>query len=238
MNDLANALPFSYVDLIVILILVFTTYYGKQRGLLISAYNFCSYFLTFILTKMFHEPFAKYLLTTDVYKKVYERVYDKLDYKDVINDQVYSSSADALSALGLPDFMITFLENNVEFDAYQTFNLDAYRELVTVALTDSIISILAFVSVFIFVIVAIKVVGMVLQIIKNLPVISQLDHMGGGVFGFLNGVVFIFIAFLLISLMFIYSLPENAANAFNNSFFYNMFTNLGFFENLFFGTKG
>ncbi len=235
MNDIVNTLPFSYIDLIVVLILVFTTYYGKQRGLLISAYNFCSYFLTFILTKAFHEPFANYLATTDVYNKVYENVYNKLDYKDVINDKVYSSSADALSALGIPDFMVNYLENNVQFDAYQTFNLDTYRELVSLALTDSIISLLAFVSVFIFVIVAIKVVGMFLQIIKKLPVISQLDHMGGGVFGFLNGVVFVFIAFLLISLMFIYSLPASQANAFNNSFFYNLFTNLGLFKGLFFG---
>ncbi len=230
-----NVLPFSYIDLIVILILAFTTYYGKQRGLILSAYNFCSYFLTFILTKMLHQPFAVYLSTTDVYTKVYESVYTKLDYKDIINDQVYSSSAEALSALGVPDFMVTFLENTIDFDAYQTFNLDQYRDLISNVLTEGIISIIAFISVFVFVIVAIKVVGMVLHIVKRLPVISQLDQMGGGIFGFLNGVVFIFITFLLISLIFIYSLPESQVNAFNNSFFYGIFTNLGFFEALFGG---
>ncbi len=224
-------LTFSYIDLIVIAVLAFATYYGKKRGMIISIYNFCSVFITYILTNMLHKPFALYLEGTELYNKIYTSVYDKLDYKDVINDQVYSSGAEALASMGIPDFMIDIIEKSVEFDAYATFNLDTYRQLASTGLTSTIISILAFVSVFIFVIIGIRVIGMLLNIVTKLPGVSQLDKLGGGIFGFLNGAIFVTIAFLLVSAIFIFSMSETSASAFYDSFFYNLFTNLSFFEN-------
>ncbi len=222
---------FSYIDLIVIAILAFSTWYGKKRGMLISIYNFCSVFITYILTNILHKPFALYLEGTELYNKIYASVYDKLDYQDTINQQVYDSGAEALRSMGVPDFLIGIVEKSVVFDAYSTFNLETYRQLASQGITSTIISILAFVSVFIFVIIGIRVVGMLLNIITKLPGISQLDKLGGGIFGFLNGVIFIVIAFLLVSAIFIFSMSESSASAFYNSFFYNAFTNLSFFEN-------
>ncbi len=223
-------LTFSYIDLIVIAVVAFATYYGKKRGMLISVYNFCSVFVTYILTNILHKPFATYLEKTELYNKIYDSVYDKLDYKDTINQQVYDSGAEALQSMGVPDFLVGIIEKSVDFDAYTTFNLDTYRQLASAGITSTVISILAFVSVFIFVIVGIRIVGMLLNIITKLPVISQVDSLGGGIFGFLNGVIFVSIAFLLVSAIFIFSMTETSASAFYNSFFYNLFTNLSFFE--------
>ncbi len=221
---------FSYIDLIVIAVLVFATWYGKKRGMIISIYNFCSVFITYILTNILHKPFAIYLEGTELYNKIYASVYDKLDFKDTINQQVYDSGAEALESIGIPDFLISIIEKSVEFDAYTTFNLETYHQLASSALTSTIISIFAFVSVFIFVIIGIRIVGMLLNIITKLPGVSQLDKLGGGIFGFLNGTIFILIAFLLVSAIFIFSMSESSASAFNDSFFYNIFTNLSFFE--------
>lgn len=219
-------LTFSYIDLIVIAILFFTTYFGKKRGLILTAYNFFSFFLTFILTKILYSPFNLYLQTTEFAQKIYNSVYLKLNFSDTLNTQVYTSSQDALTAIGVPNFLVDFLSNNINFNAYESFNLNTYRDLASTAMTEIIIGIVAFISVFVFVIIAIKIVGLLLHIVKKLPVISTLDSFGGGVFGLLNGCIIIFIAFLLVSALFIFSMNESISNAFYNSFSYNSFINL------------
>ncbi len=222
---------FSYVDLAVIILLTITTLYGKHKGLLLSAYSFASYFLTFILTRMFYPTFARYLSSTDLYTQIHTAIYNKLDFKEKFNAQTYSSGSEVLSDMGVPDFMIDIFGNSVNIDTYEYFDIDQYRSLLSASVTETILSMLAFVTVFILVIVGLKIVGMLLHIIRKLPIISQLDSFGGGLFGFLNGVVFIIIAFILISAIFILSLPPDYIEAFNNSFFYNLFTNTDFFNN-------
>lgn len=221
---------FSYIDLIVIGVLCFTTYYGKKRGIIISAYNFCSYFITYFLTKVLQTPFATYLKTTDLSNKIYDSVFNKLDVKDVVNEQVYTSGQQFLNDLGLPDFIVNILSESVDFDAYTTFNLDTYRSLIALSIRDTVLSIIAFITVFIGVIIAVKVVGMILNIVSKLPIVSNVDSLGGGIFGFLNGSVFIFIAFLFVSAILIFSMPTGSKNAFDNSFFYNWFLSLNFFQ--------
>lgn len=218
---------FSYIDLIVILVLAFTTWYGSKRGFLISAYSFASYFLTYILTNILYKPFAKYLVTTNLYTKIDSSLYAKFDYSDEINTEVYNSASDFLKDLGLPDFLVDII--SIDFDVYETLGMDSYRHLVASSLAEFFINIIAFISVFIAVILILKVIGMVLQVVKKLPVISQMDSTMGAIFGFLNGTVVVIIVFLLISAIFIYSMSNENVTAFNNSFFYNIFTGMDIF---------
>lgn len=223
-------LTFSYIDLLVIGLLAFTTWYGAKRGLLISAYNFAAYFLTYILTTIFYKPFAKYLSTTELFNKINLTIYDKIDYSDKINAEAYSSTADYLKDIGFPDFIVDWIANNVNVDIYQTFGMDSYRELISQSLTEFFITILSFITVFILVIILLRIGGMILQIVKHLPVINQLDSAGGAVFGLLNGVIIVTLAFLVISAIFIYSMSPDNVIAFDKSFFYNIFTNINIFE--------
>lgn len=169
------------IDLVIIAIVLLFTFLGYKRGLVKLAIRLCTFFIAIIVAFMLYKPAAKLVINnTEIDEKIENTITSKL--------LTESSSEDTkVEKKDLPSIILKSGENTVK-------NISN-----SIAVT--LIEVACLLVIFIVVKIALKFVTALADLIAKLPLLKQINKLGGTVYGIIEGLFIIFVGFAIISLI-------------------------------------
>ena len=110
-------------------------------------------------------------------------------------------TGDLIDGLKLPELLRKNLEENNNAETYAALSVGTMTEYVSGYLARTVINGLSYVLAYILSTIMIRLIVYVLNLIAGLPVLKTANKLTGGAVGFLKGIVFIWIAFLVLTVL-------------------------------------
>ena len=163
---------------------------GKKRGLTVCLVNIFSLIIAFIIAFMLYKPVANLIIqNTDIDDNLKTIIKSNIPISDT-NLSVEASS-------NLPNKMQEYI-NNTTTSINQT--KDEAIEKVANDITEQVINVISFLGIFVIVRAALLLVKLVSKIINKLPILKQVNDLGGAICGFIEGAILVYTIFAVISI--------------------------------------
>ena len=178
-------------------IILFNVFDGVRCGFIRKAVSVISLVATLVLVTWF-TPLVTGFLTeyTPIQKNLQEKCAQML-YDDDYNEEEKADQVLAIEAMPLPDNVKEMLLENNNYEAYGLLKVSGFYEYVGAYLAKMIINALAYLIAFIMVWTLLKAALAALNIITMLPVLHGINKVAGGILGAAEGVVLVWLLFLL-----------------------------------------
>ena len=185
-------------------VLLFTGYTGYRRGFIKEIVSFFFVFLALALAWTINPYVNTFLMEkTSLYDKIQESCREFSGSQDVTegNGMDEETEDSLISQLPLPKILQKNLTVNNTEEAYQYLAVDTFAEYVSEYLARAIINGLSYLIAYALANLILRVVMLILDMIAGLPLISGANRLTGGVVGVVKGIVFIWIALLLLTIL-------------------------------------
>lgn len=198
------------VDLIIIGVIIAGAVIGRFRGLASALLNICSFILAIILSLMLYVPVENALIqNTKIDETIQSTIYSKVDIS--ITNKENSENSDSK----LPKVLQNYIDE-AQKGAQST--ADAVTLEVSKQITLKIMEVIAFIAVFVIVRLILIVIKFASKILTKLPVLKQIDHVGGLICGLVESIMLVYLAFAIISIVSPTIKNENVLKNINNSY--------------------
>lgn len=169
------------IDLVIIAIVLLFTFLGYKRGFVKLAIRLCTFFIAIVVAFMLYKPAAKLVITnTEIDEKIENTITSKLLTEGSAEDTKVEKK-------DLPSIILKSGENTVK-------NISN-----SIAVT--LIEVACLLVIFILMKIALKFVTALADLIAKLPLLKQINKLGGTVYGIIEGLFIIFVGFAIISLI-------------------------------------
>lgn len=185
--------------IIALLIIVVLSIVGVCRGFVMAVYNLGSVMIVFALAFALRSVATALLSKCEpVVSFIYGHVESALDLPALSRDEMIS----LIQSKSLPDAiknLIIKLLDSFLSDAELTIN--SFRSAIYLKVTDILLGILGFLAALLFSFIVVNLVFKFLDFIAQLPVLHKINKIGGLLVGFLEGVLTVWIACGIISVI-------------------------------------
>lgn len=207
------------VDLIIIGIIVLGAIIGRFRGLASALLNIFSFILAILLSLALYAPVESALIkNTTIDDKINETIYSKFEIS-ISNDNKENSQNNEENNeqqeqkeqkenqdnkgskeknTKLPKILQKYIDDATK--SVETSTNEALKKA-SEEITKKIMDVISFIIVFIGVRILLVVLKLITKIITKLPVIKQIDHIGGFICGLIESIMVIYLAFAIISVV-------------------------------------
>jgi len=192
----------NIVDVIIIVFILINLFLGWRKGLVLSIFNFFGIIVAFIIAKKYFTIFGDFLINnvywvSELKNNIALRINDSFSSNTEIVSNINNGTI--LNKLDLPEYLnngINQILLNLDITKIDDVNVKMADVIVKV-----IINFLSFVLLFILLILAIKIIGIILNAIFKLPILKGINQFGGLIVGFIISNIFIFVFMALIVLL-------------------------------------
>ena len=178
------------VDIIILAIIILSIILGRHKGLTVCLVNFFSLIIALIVALMAYKPISNHLYETSIGENLKQVIKQNIP----MSEEDFQVSDNSILPEGMKNYINTQTQN-------VNTTKDEAIENVSTELSKEIINIVSFVIVFVVVRLALLVVKIVSKIITKLPILKQIDHLGGAVVGAVEGIIVVYFIFAIISTM-------------------------------------
>lgn len=191
----------NWLFFVVIAFLIYQVADGLRRGFIRKAVSAVSLIITLVLVTYLTPHITTFIQDhTSMHEKLQEKCSEMFlseDYSaDVKTDQV-----NMIENMDLPENIKEMLLENNNTEAYEILKVGGFREYVGAYLANLIINALAYLISFIVIWLALRALLTALDIVAKLPLLRGINKLAGGALGLVQGIVFVWIAFLLVSVL-------------------------------------
>ncbi len=205
-------------DIILLIILVGLTFLGYKKGFLRTLTGIISIILSFALALTFCPRVEEYIKSTPVYDKIYENIEKKIGTDDKKEESI-------VSELNLPREMLNSVKENAEEVENKVIKSLAEK------IGDLAVKILSIALIFIAVRILIMLFMFGFGFIKKLPFIGWFDRLLGALFGFLRGLLVVYLLLIVVMISATFNADNIIVKSVNNSEFAKvMYNNNVFFD--------
>ena len=194
----------TWAGAVAIGVLLFTGYTGYRRGFIKEIVSVFFVFLALALAWTINPYVNTFLMEkTSLYDKIQESCREFSDTQDVTegNGEDEETEYSLISRLPLPEILQKNLLANNTQEAYQYLAVDTFRDYVSEYLARAIINGLSYLLAYALANLILRVAMLVLDMIAGLPLISGANRLTGGIVGVAKGILFIWIALLLLTIL-------------------------------------
>ena len=178
------------LDLIVLILLLLFAAVGAKKGLTVCLVNIFSLIIALVLAFLLCRSVGDVVIkNTSLDDNIQNTIYDNLNVNIGESLDVNNSN--------LPDNMKNYINETIK-NANSTKE-EAIQGL-SEKITKQVIYVICFIAIFFIVRILLVVVKILSNIINKLPVLSQIDKLGGAICGFLEGAIVIYAALTIISM--------------------------------------
>lgn len=199
------------VDLIIIAIVLLFVFIGYKKGLTGSLIKLLSFVIAVALAFMLYKPVANAIIeNTEIDDNIKEAITRTFNQED--NNEKEEEK-------NIPLTMVENINNEIE---------NATNEVKTTIIeetTKTIINVASAILIYIIVRIILLIVSLFASQITKLPLIKQADEIGGIVYGAVEGIVIVYIALSIISLISVIWVDNIAVTAITKSVLGNMLYN-------------
>lgn len=183
------------LTIIVLAILLIAAMIGLKKGAVKMLFSFFSLLLTIILATIISPIVSEKLQQTAVYDSVYQKTYQ------YVNERIMQAAADtmdeAMKELELPDIIQKVIKQEQHIEITQA----TVAVVISTKITRIIFDVLVFVITFIIASLLVKIIATALNIVAMLPVIHGANRLLGLGIGLLEGLLVVWIFFIVITMM-------------------------------------
>ena len=199
------------VDLIIIAIVLLFVFIGYKKGLTGSLIKLLSFVIAVALAFMLYKPVANAIIeNTEIDDNIKEAITRTFNQED--NNEKEGEK-------NIPLTMVENINNEIE---------NATNEVKTTIIeetTKTIINVASAIVIYIIVRIILLIISLFASQITKLPLIKQADEIGGIVYGAVEGIVIVYIALSIISLISVIWVDNIAVTAITKSVLGNMLYN-------------
>lgn len=195
-------MSFNWLFLVVLVVILLFAFAGYKRGLIKVAYSLFSLVLTIALSLAITPFIEDFLLEkTALYDTVKEGFLNGLeqtaDLPDPTQLQDTAEQVKALESYHLP----SFVNNEVVDNMKKQVEILDFPDYLASYIAQLAVSAAAFLIGCILIKILVKIIFDTLDLIVKLPVLNAFNHSGGLILGFVQGLLIIWIFFVIITLL-------------------------------------
>ena len=180
----------NYIDLLILILMIISVYFGYKKGFLKTITGVLSIILSLVIAIALYPSVEELIKKTTVYEYVYENVSSQLETPDEETNQISEYGA---GKLNLPrSFLKTMQEKANE-------KKENVLDTIAVFSADSAVKVISMLLVFITARLLLFGVITIAELIKKLPFIGWSDRILGVLFGFVRGILVIYILLAVIT---------------------------------------
>lgn len=200
------------LDIIIVAIIVLNVYFCYRKGLVNLAVGLIAVVAAIILSVIFYKPITNIIV-------------ENTEFDEMIENTIVETFAPEGSSEGQVKYVgiLSFLETEVGNAINDTKNEVVYET--AGAMANKIINLIVFIGIFTVVRVALFALTFVADAITSLPILKQLDDIGGILYGIIKSLLIIYVVLAIVSLIVGFTANTAIANVIENSyvtkFFYN-----------------
>lgn len=190
----------NWLLILVIILFLGSTYSGYRKGLFKTIFSIASIIIAILITTFVSPYIAKQINgNVGINSKIREQVIGLIDNcTEKMSDEEQEEFIDNMP---VPKYIKGYLKKNNNLQVYQERSLDSFSEYIVDELVRIIINLITFVIVYFAIRIGLLIVTIMGNIITNLPVIEQFDGMGGTLLGGVQGIIEIWILFIIITFL-------------------------------------
>lgn len=174
---------------------------GLHRGFIKKSVSAVSLIVTLVLVTYLTPQITTFIqehtsLQDSLQEKCSEIFLNGEYNQDVKTDQVMM-----IENMDLPENIKEMLLENNNSEAYDLLEVSGFHEYVGAYLANIIINALAYLLTFVIVWTLLRAILLALDIVTKLPLLHGINQLAGGILGLVIGVVLVWIAFLLVTIL-------------------------------------
>lgn len=192
----------TWFGIVILLILILFIWMGYRRGFIREIVSFFFVFLSLSLAWAINPYINDFLISeTPVYSTIQETCTDFVQKQSSDLENETESSSQFIDGLNLPEVLRKNIEKNNNTENYAELSVNTLTEYVSGYLTRTIVNGLSYVLAYILATIGIRIVVYILNLIAGLPILKTANKLTGGLVGFVKGLVFIWILFLILTVL-------------------------------------
>lgn len=180
------------VDLIILGVIIAGALIGRWRGLASALLNVFSFVLAIIISLFLYVPVENALINnTQIDETIENTIYSRVEVSFTNKNQDKEDSK-------LPTYLQKYIDDATQ-SAENTTN-EAMQKA-SKEITKKVMDVIAFIIVFVGIRLVLIVLKFATKILTKLPVLKQIDHIGGLVCGLFESIMIVYLAFAIISIV-------------------------------------
>ena len=188
----------NIIDVAIITIFLLFALMGYVRGLVLMAINLVSIFVAMFLSYLLYPYMGNLLRQTPLYEWLQETITSNISFRDMVPESIGGVDYPSIiGSLPLPDSLRESLESLNTPDIYDMLRVSSVEGYVGGFIANMILQIISMALVFLLVMIAMKLLGGILDTVCKLPVLNIVNKTGGMIFGALIGLITIW-AFVMV----------------------------------------
>lgn len=187
----------NWLLIVVAGILLFNIFDGFRNGFIRKAVSVLSIVVTLVVVSWVTPTVTGFLTEHTLIQKNLQEKCTQMFYSEDYDEEEKSEQVLAIEAMPLPDNVKEMLLENNNYEAYDLLQVSGFYEYVGAYVARMIINALAYLIAFVLVWTALRVLLTALNIITSLPLLHGINKLAGGVLGAAEGVVLVWVLFLL-----------------------------------------
>lgn len=193
----------SWLDIVVIGIIGLNAFISYQRGLIKTLFKFVSLIISVMVTMYVYPYVSQFLIhNTGVYGSIKDWIIGLLKLEGAAETaQTTGDQMNFISGLQIPEAFKHILVTNNNSEIYNLLDVNNIGDYIGGMIATLIINIIAFLGVFIIVSILMRVVISLADLVSKLPVLNQINKLGGLVIGAIIGVIVVWLLGLVLSMV-------------------------------------
>lgn len=182
-----------FLDLVIIALILLSTFLGYKKGLIGVAFKIVSFIIAIIITLILYRPVANLIIEHTTWDETIENtIYEKLS-----GTQIEEGEKINKDETDLPGVVVNYINDGIETTVKQA--QENVSQIVAKNLTQSIIQILTMLIIFAITRLLLLFAKVILEAVAELPIVKQFNEMGGILYGILRGLILVFLLLAIAS---------------------------------------
>jgi uncharacterized membrane protein required for colicin V production len=182
----------SLVSWVAIVVLAVCTINGVRLGMVRTIFSTFSFIAALILAIIVSPKVNTTLQESFLYSSVNQRVERALEGNPALTGEETDENS-VIDNLPVPEFIRDVLSENNDESVYQLLGVDTFHHYLSAYITRLILRVLSFLLVFLAAVILLRLLCAALDAIAGLPVLHTMNKAGGLLFGFINGMIILWI---------------------------------------------
>lgn len=175
------------VDIIIIAIIALSVFLGYRKGLIALAIQLCAVIIALVATLVLYKPISALIIdNTSLDENIQNAIIEKAQNNNENNSQENTTQNNELA-------------NRDNIDGTEESNIINIMPEVAKQISINIINIGVMLILYFGIKIALHFVTALANIVAKIPIIKQLNKLGGVIYGLLRGILLIYVVLLLIS---------------------------------------
>lgn len=213
----------NWLLIVVLAIIILNAWIGRKVGLIKIVFSLFSFIIALIITVWISPTINGMLKNNETF---YQKTYQKVEEMLSLEERESTDQDDMIEKLPLPKSIRETLQEN---KTKQEANIKSY---IITQVTGIVINALAFILTFVIIFIGLWVISIALQIISKLPILNKVNKLAGFLVGGLQGLIVVWLLFLLLTVFGSSELGKSAFQQINESAILSFIYNRNFILNI------